>query len=341
MLFSEIIGQEKVKGRLIKSVQEERISHAQMISGPEGTGKLGLAIAYAQYISCRRRSGTDSCGICPSCRKYSKLIHTDLHFVFPIFKPKKVDEAYCDDFLKSWREMVLKSHYFSLNQWMNYIDAENSQAIIYSHESKSIIKKLSIKPFEAEFKVMIIWLPEKMNVQCANKLLKMIEEPPPKTLFLLVTENEDSIISTILSRTQIIKVQRIDPNDLLDVLQKENRYDPETLAQIVHRANGNYLKALDFADPGEDKKLYFETFQIMMRHAFTANIPGLLDNANELASLGRERQKEFFLYALQLVRDYFMLNFGKPSLVYLTREEKNWGLKFAPFINERNNIPLN
>ncbi len=214
MFFRDIIGQEKIRERLVRSVEEQRVSHAQLFTGPEGTGKLGLAIAYAQYISCTNRTPSDSCGICHSCRKYAKLQHPDLHFVFPVFKKKNVAKPFCDDFIAKWREMVLQSPYFTLNQWMDAIEADNAQGMIYAHESESIIRKLSIKPFEAEFKVMIIWLPEKMNLSCANKLLKMIEEPPAKTLFLLVTEDEERIIPTILSRTQIIRIPAIEDAEL-------------------------------------------------------------------------------------------------------------------------------
>ncbi len=340
MFFRDIIGQERVRERLIRSVEEQRISHAQLFSGPEGTGKLGLAIAYAQYISCTNRTSTDSCGTCPSCRKYAKLQHPDLHFVFPIFKKKNVQKPYCDDFIAKWREMVLQSPYFTLNQWMDMIEADNAQAMIYAHESESIIRKLNIKPFEAGFKVMIIWLPEKMNLSCANKLLKMIEEPPPKTLFLQVTEDEDRIIPTILSRTQIIRIPAIGDADLQEALRNMNRFDPETIAEMVHRAGGNFVKALEYTEPGDEKVYNFGAFQKIMRLAYKGSVLELLDLAEELADLGRERQKEFFLYALQLVREYFMMNFGKPSLVFLTREEKSFGANFSRFINERNVIPL-
>ncbi len=341
MFFSDIIGQEKVKKRLITSVREERISHAQLFAGPEGTGKLGLAIAYARYISCRNRSGTDSCGVCPSCRKYAKLAHPDLHFVFPVFKLKNAKkDAYCDDSLGIWRETILRSPYLSLNQWTGIIEAENAQVTIYSHESESIIRKLSMKSAEAEFKVMIIWLPEKMQPSCANKLLKMIEEPPSKTLFLMVTEDEGSILPTIRSRTQIIRVPRIEDHDLQLALEKDGRYDAETIAEMVHRAEGNYLKALEFANPGEETDYFFDKFQQIMRNAFKSDIPALLNDAEELGSIGRERQKNFFLYALRLIRDFFMMNLEKPSLVFLTHKEKEWGKKFSPFINERNIIPF-
>jgi len=223
---------------------------------------------------------------------------------------------------------------------MDAIEADNAQGIIYTHESESILRKLNIKSFEAEFKVMIIWLPEKMHSACANKLLKMIEEPPAKTLFLLVTEDEESILPTILSRTQIIRVPGISDQDLQNELLRQERFDAETIAEMVHRAGGSYLKALDYANPGEDKRFFFETFQKIMRFSYAARIIELLNLAEELADLGRERQKEFFLYALQLVREYFMMNFGKPALNYLNREERNFGIKFSPFINERNVIPL-
>ncbi len=346
MFFKDVIGQSKVINRLIRSVHEERISHAQLFSGPEGNGKMALALAYAQYIVCRNRTENDSCGICPSCKKYVKLAHPDLHFVFPIYKPNSVQKAFCDDFLPQWRELIAQSAYFSLNKWGQLIEAENSQLTIYAHESGSIIRKLSMKPFEAEFKVMIIWLPEKMNLSCSNKLLKMIEEPPAKTLFLLVTENEADIIATIRSRTQIIKIPRISDTDLQEYLLNAGGYDPETVAEMIHHANGNYLKALEYSEPTDDKQYFFEMFQKIMRLGFgagkeTAKIPELLDVAEELSGIGRERQKEFFQYAMQRTREFFVMNLEKPRLVYLNREEKNFGTKFSPFINERNVMHFN
>ncbi|HSM46820.1 MAG TPA: hypothetical protein VK872_03330, partial [Draconibacterium sp.] len=210
MFFKDVIGQDELKKRLIQSVQEERVSHAQLFSGPGGTGKLAMAIAYAQYISCKNRSETDSCGVCPSCHKYNKLAHPDLHFVFPIFNTPKNTKPISDDFLPQWREMVLSDPYFDLGTWLNFIEAENAQGLIYERESDSIYKKLNLKSFESEFKVMIIWLPEKMHTACSNKLLKIIEEPPSKTLFILITEDEEAVISTIRSRAQPVKFPFID-----------------------------------------------------------------------------------------------------------------------------------
>jgi DNA polymerase-3 subunit delta' len=342
MLFSEIIGQEPTKQRLINSVLEERISHAQLFTGPEGNGKLALAIAYAQFITCRDRRDGDSCGECPSCRKYAKLVHPDLHFVFPIFKPQKAKkEQYCDDFLPLWREILVKSPCFSLNQWVNHINAENAQVTIYAHESEAILRKLNIKSAEAEFKVLIIWLPERMNLSCSNKLLKMIEEPPSKTLFLLVSEDETGIIPTILSRTQVIRIPKIEDAALQRELEKEGRYDAAAIAEIIHCANGNLLAVRQYDESDEDKNLFFDTFQKIMRNAYRGSIGDLLNDAEEMGSWGRERQKEFFLYALRLLREFFVMNLGKPSLNYLTKKEKEWGVKFSPFINERNVIPFN
>jgi DNA polymerase III subunit delta' len=219
MFFKDVIGQEKIKQRLIRSVQEERVSHALMFSGPEGTGKLALALAFAQYVACRNRKEHDSCGECPSCRKYQKLAHPDLHFAFPVFTTKNIKNPASDDFLPKWREMVLESPYFTLSQWLGFVENENAQGLIYERESDAITKKLNLKAFESEYKVMLIWLPEKMHAACSNKLLKLIEEPPNKTLFLLVTENEEGVITTIRSRAQLITLPFIDNASMQSALE--------------------------------------------------------------------------------------------------------------------------
>lgn len=340
MFFRDVIGQDDIKQRLVRSVKEERISHAQLFAGPEGTGKLGLALAYAQYISCRDRSETDSCGTCPSCHKYQKLAHPDLHFVFPVFNSPKFKTPVSDDFIKEWREMVLKNHYFNLSQWLSFIDAGNAQGLIYERESDSIYRKLNLKSFESEFKVMIIWLPEKMHVSCSNKLLKLIEEPPNKTLFLLISENEEAVISTIRSRAQLIKVPFIDNDSIKNTLLEKEGVAPELIPDAVHLANGSYIKALEHLNPGEDYQFYFQKFQEMMRLAYSRKVLELMNWAEEMAAIGRDKQKAYFDVALRLVREYFIFNMKKMNLVYLNREEKEWGKRFAPFINERNIIPI-
>jgi DNA polymerase-3 subunit delta' len=340
MFFRDIIGQEEVKKRLIRSVQEERVSHAQLFAGPEGTGKLGLALAYAQYISCRNRTATAAGGTWPSCHKYQKLAHPDLHFVFPVFNSPKFKNPVSDDFIKEWREMVLKNHYFNLGQWLTFIDAGNAQGLIYERETDSIYRKLNLKSFEAEFKVMIIWLPEKMHPSCSNKLLKLIEEPPSKTLFLLVSESEESIISTIRSRAQLIKVPYIDSKSMKNALLKMEGIDPALVDDAIHLSNGSFINALECLNPGEDETFFFNKFQEMMRLAYSRQVLQLVDWAEEMAQIGRDKQKAYFSFALRMVREYFVMNLNRNDLVYLKKEEKDWGRRFAPFINERNIIPL-
>ena len=340
MFFKDVIGQDEIKKRLIRSVKEQRISHAQLFTGPTGTGKLALALAFAQYVSCRNRGETDSCGECPSCRKYQKMAHPDLHFVFPVFPTKEFKKPVSDDFLPRWREMVKKNPYFTLSQWLGFIENENAQGLIYERESDSIMRKLNLKSFESEYKVMIIWLPEKMHQACSNKLLKLIEEPPNKTLFLLVSEDEESIITTIRSRAQLLKVPFIDKDSMKSALEKIEGIDKEQIPEAVHLASGNYIKALEYLNPDEDTQFYFTKFQEMMRFAYKREVKELVDWAEEMGRIGRDRQKSFFSFALRLVREYFVMNMKKPGLVYLNNKEKNWGKNFAPFINERNIVPF-
>ncbi|WP_346855766.1 DNA polymerase III subunit delta [uncultured Draconibacterium sp.] len=336
MFFKDVVGQDEIKKRLIRSVQEQRISHAQLFSGHSGTGKLPMALAYAQYISCKNRSDEDSCGVCPSCHKYQKLAHPDLHFVFPIYNAKQFNKPVSDDFLPQWRTMVNANPYFELSQWLGHIDAGNAQGEIYERESESILRKLNLKSFEAEFKVMIIWLPEKMNQACSNKLLKMIEEPPSKTLFLLITENEEGVIGTIRSRAQLVKFPFVSNAALKEALLKMEGVDPEIVPDAVHLAAGSYIKALEYLTPGDDEQFYFQKFQEMMRFAYARKVSELIVWADEMAKIGRDKQKAYFAAALRLVREYFVSNLKRSEITYMNREEKEWAKKFAPFINERN-----
>ncbi len=336
MFFKDVVGQEEIKKRLIRSVKEERISHAQLFSGHSGTGKLAMALAYAQYISCKNRSDEDSCGVCPSCHKYQMLAHPDLHFVFPIFNAKQFNKPVSDDFLPQWREMISANPYFQLSQWLGHIDAGNAQGEIYERESESILRKLNLKSFEAEFKVMIIWLPEKMNQACSNKLLKMIEEPPSKTLFLLITENEEGVIGTIRSRAQLVKFPFISNEALKNALLNRDGIDPGIVPDAVHLAAGSYIKALEYLSPGDDEQFYFEKFQEMMRFAYARKVSELIVWADEMAKIGRDKQKAYFAAALRLVREYFVSNLKRSEITYMNRGEKEWAKKFAPFINERN-----
>jgi DNA polymerase-3 subunit delta' len=347
MLFSQIIGQQEIKSRLIRTVTEQRIPHAQLLRGPEGVGKLGLAIAYAQYICCENRGASDSCGACPSCVKYKKMAHPDLHFVFPVIKPTGKTSVVCDDFIADFRQMVLKNSYFGLNEWYARISGDAKQGMIYGNESEEIIRKLSLKTYESEYKIMIVWLPEKMNLTCANKLLKILEEPPEKTVFLMVSNEPDQIINTILSRTQHTHVPRLHETEIVRALLKNDDLDIDADAATYasNIANGSYLTALAVLNDEDKNKQNFERFVQIMRLAWQvgnkkdhASLKTLRKWSDDMASaaVGRERQKNFLNYAQRMTRENFIMNMQQPELNYMTRFEADFSQRFSPFINERN-----
>ncbi|MDU1889762.1 MAG: DNA polymerase III subunit delta' [Dysgonomonas sp.] len=340
MFFKDIIGQSEVKERLLNSVKKGFIPHAQLFCGPEGVGKFPLALAYAQYLNCENPTENDSCGKCPSCVKYNHLAHPDLHFVFPIVKKAAKKKEVCDDYITDWREFVKRSSYFNLGQWLDYIDAENSQGLIYAKESEEIIRKLSLKIYEAKYKVMIIWLPEKMHESCANKLLKIIEEPTDNTIFLLVSDTPDNIITTIQSRCQRINIHGVEEGDIVQALESVYNIAPEEAGNIAHLSKGSFLKALETISLNEEHKFFFNLFIQMMRASYARNIKEIKAIGNELAAIGRESQKSFLIYSQRMVREYFVSNIKQPEIVYLAQDEANFGIRFAPFVNEKNIIGL-
>jgi DNA polymerase-3 subunit delta' len=338
MFFRDIYGQETVKQSFIKSVKENRISHALLISGSPGTGKLPLAIAYARYISCEHKGETDACGVCPSCVKYDKLIHPDLHFVFPITRSK--DSVTCDFFLKPWREMLINKPYFNLDQWLAEIGSENGQGLIYANESEEIIRKINRKPYEAEYKTMIIWLPEKMHQSCANKLLKILEEPPEKTLFLLVSENPEHLLTTIVSRTQRIFVPPLEEKDIEKALLKGYDINEEERKNIAHIANGNLIRAEEIILTSTESREYFDLFVQVMRASYSKNAPEMKRWTEAVSGLGRKRQTSFLQYTQRMIRENFILNIKNPDLNYMTNYENNFSVRFAPFVNEKNIVGI-
>ncbi|MGI6338753.1 MAG: ATP-binding protein [Bacteroidales bacterium] len=342
MNFSQIPGQKELTDLLINTVTSGRVSHAQLFTGPEGCGSLALALAYATYISCENRSPSDSCGICKSCIKYNKYIHPDLHFVYPVIKDKKNPEPVSDSFIEQWREFLKVSPYFSLNKWLSVIEAGNAQGLIFSGEAAEIIKKLSLKTFESDYKIMIIWLPEKMNLTAANKLLKMIEEPPEKTIFLLVSEEPDKVIPTMLSRCQIVKVPAFTYQEICTYLEKRFGPDNARIPNIAKVANGNIVRAIELYENEESSVLNFERFKKLMRFAWKRDVISLISWAEETATTGREAQKDFIAFSLRLLRENLMLTLdqAKNNLVYLTDEETAFSEKFHPFINLKNIHPL-
>lgn len=334
MFFKDIIGQQQVKEQLISSSNRGVVPHAQLFCGPSGIGKLPLAIAYAQYLNCLDPQDRDSCGKCSSCLKYKNLAHPDLHFVFPVIKKDK--REVCDDYIADWRTFVSEHHYFNLSQWLAHIGAENSQGLIYARESEEIIRKLSLKVYEGKYKTMIIWLPEKMHESCANKLLKILEEPYERTLFILVSDAPDQIITTIQSRCQRINIHNIPEQEIIEALQSDYNITPEDSKTVAHIANGSFLKAMETISLDEENKFYFALFVRMMRSSYARSIKDIKSIANDIATVGRERQKNFLEYCQRMIREYFISNLKQPDIVYLNSEEANFGIRFAPFINERN-----
>ena len=344
MRFSDIIGQETEKRQLRQAVSEGRIPHAQLFVGPAGVGKLALALAYAQYISCPNRDEHDSCGTCPTCLQFNKLQHPDLHFVFPIIKGDEGDV--CDAFADKWRGLLTEQRYFDIDDWYRVLGAETKQGMIYEKESAEIMRKLSLKSFSGGYKIMIIWQPEKMNVTCANKILKLLEEPPTKTLFLLVSEHPEQLLSTILSRVQEVRVPRLGEADIAAGLQTVYSWLSDQEAKTVaHMANGSYLAALKIMSESEDSKSYFDDFVALMRNAWLVGqkkdysaLLKLRQWSNDMADskVGREKQKAFLQYAQRQIRENYIYNFHCVDMNYQTEAESQFSSKFAPFIHDSN-----
>lgn len=336
MYFRDIIGQEEIKEQLIKSARTGIVPHAQLFTEQGGAGAFPLALAYARYLNCTNPTEEDACGKCPSCLKYNELVHPDLHFVFPIISKKDKKKEVCDDYLTEWRGFLKERPYFNMDSWLDYIEAGNSQALIYSKESDEILRKLSLKIYEATYRILLVWLPEKLHSTCANKLLKIIEEPPLNTVILMVSENPDLILGTILSRAQRLNVRAIHPEAIVHAMTSRFGLSTEDAQHITHLANGNYLKAIEAISLGEENKFFLEQFKGMMRNSWARNVKGMKEMADLLASIGRERQKNFLAYCQHLIRENFMYRFQSPELNYMNLDEAGFAVKFAPFVNERN-----
>lgn len=342
MFFRDIPGQKEIKESLIRTVREGRISHAQLFYGPEGSGKLALALAYAQYISCTSQKEDDSCGVCPSCVKYAKLVHPDLHFVFPATSSNttKGDEAPVEKALEKWREIILENPFFDQYQWYDRIGIENKQGLISVKESSEIIRKLNLKSYESEFKILIMWLPERMHSTAANKLLKMVEEPPKGTVFLLVSEVTGEVLPTILSRTQLIKIPRLADEDVRDALKSRLDVADENIEDAVTLANGNFNKALSLLVEDSQNKGNFEQFVSFTRICYKFSIKDLSDWVDEMSKNGREKQKMFLSYGLRMIRENFLINTGHSRISHMAKYEQEWSVKFSRFVNGKNIIDI-
>lgn len=315
-------------------LQEGRVPHALMFTGPEGCGNLPAAFAFVQYLFCEHKSADDACGVCPSCIKTSKLVHPDLHLVFPISKSKDVRKS--DDLVKEFREAITETPYLTLHDWFNSLDAENKQPIIPAEEANDILKKLSYTSYEGGYKVMIIWQPEKMNTESANKLLKILEEPPDQTLFVLVCNHPEQLLATIISRVQQIPFYKIDTEDMVNGLIAQYGCQESAARQAALLSDGSYREAqllLQHADGGDVLMQNFRAFMLIALKFDAFKAVGWID---ENARIGREKQKQFLQYGLDIFRDCLMLNYGSASLVRHSGEEKQFIEKFSRFVHQRN-----
>ncbi|WP_372800327.1 ATP-binding protein [Lutibacter sp.] len=342
MNFSEILGQEHLKNHLVKSTDNGRISHAQLFVGKEGSGVLPTAIAYAQYILCSTSSNKEACAL-----KCKKLQHPDLHFAFPVSTNETVKSKPVSNlFLDEWRKFVTTNPYGNLFEWLQTLGIENKQGQIGVDEADEIVKSLKLKSYEGGYKVMIIWMAEKMNTATANKLLKLLEEPPKKTVFLLIAENEEQIITTIKSRCQILQFPLLSETDIIKGLVEREGTDPPIAQNIAQQADGNFNKALHLLHNDNTDEQFEQWFITWIRAAFKAKgnaavIKNLIEWSETIAKTGRETQKRFLNYCLQFFRQAMLLNYGTEELVFLQPKSPNFKLEnFAPFVHSGNIIEI-
>ncbi len=342
MAFSEIIGQNHIKSHLVTSLENGRIPHAQIFSGMNGSGLLPLALAYANEILSKQYL-KDSTEYQASQNKVNKLIHPDLHFVYPVNTGDSIKKnAISDHYAGEWREFVLENPYASLFDWMQYIGVEKKQGNISKYEAESISRKLSLKAYEGGYKVMIVWMAENMNMECANKILKLVEEPSDRTVLLLLTENEGQIITTIRSRCQALQVPPLAQNDITQALTKRFDISENLAIQVAIRARGDYNRALQLKDETGEEKIFEKWFIIWVRSAFRAKgnkqaINHLLDWSDDIAKQGRETQKKFILYCSEVFRQAMLKNYKADSLIFFEANDATFEIgKFAPFVHQNN-----
>ena len=336
MGFESVIGQKEVQERLMQMVSEDRLPHALMLCGPQGAGKMAIAMAFA----CRLLDD----GRASSKAMLEKLEHPDLHFTYPTIKLPSMSADHkpiSEDFAKEWHELVMDGPYFTMDQWMQAMGGENQQAIITAGESDHLVRKLSLKSSQGGYKISLVWLPERMNIECANKLLKLIEEPPQQTVFIMVCEEPDKLLETIRSRVQRIDVKKIDDASIERALVERRGVSDDAAHRIARLANGNWLKALEELQVGSENEQFLDLFISLMRLAYQRKIKDLRKWSEVMAGFGREKQKRWLAYFLKMIRENFIYNFHQEELTYMTQKEEDFARNFARFVNEANVIPIN
>ena len=343
MQFSEILGQEHIKSHLIKSANLGRIPHAQLFVGPEGSGTLPMAIAYAQYIICSNQNAENS-GANEACNlKFNKISHPDLHFIYPTVSTEEVKtKPKSIEFITEWRQFLSENLYGSLFDWYQMLGVKNKQGEIRVDDAQEILKSLALKSYEGGYKIMIIWMADKLNTTASNKLLKLLEEPTDKTVFILISENEEDIIQTIRSRCQVLHFNGLPEQIIAEALVSRENIEAKTAAKIAHQAQGNYNKALQLLQPDSESVFFEKWFVDWVRAAFRAKgnasaIQDLIQWSEQIAGLGRETQKKFLHFCIDMFRQALLLNYQSPSLVYIEPQVEKFKLEnFAPFVNGNN-----
>ncbi|EAY28040.1 DNA polymerase III subunit [Microscilla marina] len=339
MLFKDIIGQTEIKQQLIHAIQSNHVAHAQMFWGAEGGAALPLALAYAQYIHCENKQATDACGTCAACIKSQKLIHPDLSFVFPVATTKKISsKPVSKDFMEEWRQFLTKHPYVSLSDWLSFIDAESKQANISVDESRHIIQQLSLKPFESEYKILLLWLPEFMNISAANAILKILEEPSPKTLFLLVSQNPNQLLATIISRVQAVQTAPITDEEVANYLVAHQQLPPEKAQQVAYMADGSINAAIHLLDNTHHTQ--HELFVEWMRTCFKKDMEALVSLTDTFAKLSKDQQKNLFQYGLHICREALVWKQGDEQLVRLAGKEYQFVQNFSRVLQIHNSSLL-
>lgn len=339
MEWAKVIGQEDAKHRLTELVQNGHVPHALLFCGPKGCGKMALAMAFASYLI--EQSATDKGN---ARAMLAKMEHPDLHFTFPTIKLSGMSSEHqpvSADFAKEWHTLITDSAYFSIKQWMEVMGATTQQAIITGAESDEVARRLALKSSQGGYKVCIIWLPERMNLTSANKLLKLLEEPTAGTIFLLVSEEPERLLETIISRTQRIEVKRIADEAIEQALISQRGLDTDTAHRVARIAHGSWLKAIELLSADNESREFLHLFQTLMRLAYMRDVKALKGWSDSVSAFGREKQRRMLTYFQTQVRENFMFNFQNPELTYMTLEEEQFASKFARFINEANVIEIN
>ncbi len=342
MQFDEVIGQHAVKQQLKQMLTENRMPHALLFAGHEGCGKLPMALALAQRLLCQNpKAENNACDSCANCLMVEKLAHPDLHFIFPTIKTKgQSTPAVSDQFLDEWRKQIAETPYFSRQTWLNRINVEKQQSLINVADANNIINKLACVSSQGGYRVVIIWLAEQMNLACANKLLKILEEPPQQTVFILTADHPERIIPTILSRTQRIDFAPLSTDELKEAIERYNGLESNDALMVARAAAGSYINALEQVTMNAERAQFFDLFVLFMRLCYMRKIKDLYEWAQQLSTWGREKQKAFLEYAQRLIRENFIYNFHNPELNYMNRKESDFAVNFARFINERNVIGI-